>query len=69
MFGPRPQLSLPVEFLYEILCVDVPPTSTLLKSDFPSAFMLGPVPNFHCLLKFFKKFSVLGPANSHIIEI
>ncbi|OQV28868.1 hypothetical protein B6A35_00995 [Staphylococcus aureus] len=37
-----PQLALPVEFLYEILCVGAPsPTCTLLKADFWSASMLG----------------------------
>ncbi|PTY47166.1 hypothetical protein B1T34_00830 [Staphylococcus aureus] len=60
MLGPR-QLALLVEFFYEFLCVGGPsPTCTLLKSDFPSASVLDPVPNFHCLLKFGFQFLCVG---------
>ncbi|ORN93960.1 hypothetical protein B8A09_12215 [Staphylococcus aureus] len=40
-----PQLALPVEFLFEILCVGAhTPTCTLLKADYWPASVLGPLP-------------------------
>ncbi|ATH58784.1 hypothetical protein B7437_08755 [Staphylococcus aureus] len=56
-----PQLALPVEFLYEILCVGAPsPTRIACRISLRNSLCWGPA-NFHCLLNFFTKFSVLGP--------
>ncbi|ORN42549.1 hypothetical protein B8A23_08955 [Staphylococcus aureus] len=60
-----PQLALPVEFLYEILCVGAPsPTCTLLKSDFWSASVLGPRPQLPLPVEIGVPISLCwGPAN------
>ncbi|AVU14019.1 hypothetical protein AXF07_07405 [Staphylococcus aureus] len=58
--GPR-QLPLPIKILYEILYVGAPPTCTLLKSDFPSAFMLGARPQLPLPVKILYEILCVGP--------
>ncbi|ORE69255.1 hypothetical protein B6D00_03650, partial [Staphylococcus aureus] len=48
--GPTPQLALPVEFLFEILCVGAhTPTCIACRISFRNSLCWGPHPNLHCL--------------------